>query len=295
MSSSQHHAIEMHCHTAFSPDARRTPEELVETAARQGVRTFSITDHNHLGAQKRAAAHAAKFDMRYVPGIEIDAVAPNGQNCHFVCFDYDIENADFQSVATKRSSLYPLQFLEIHPHLKEHGCELDLAEMTERLAERYPTNPGSAVNIWFARELLIEKKQISDNAAYAQIIQKINQKIRAAGEARTWPKTSFEEMRDAVHGAGGKVLLAHVARYHRGDTDTQLSLIGELLENGMDGFELYHPDNVQEQEFSRLEDMARNTDCLLSCGSDCHDVLDENRNRHFANMMVEDWFLERMV
>jgi len=287
--------VEMHCHTVFSPDAWRTPEELVEIAAQRGVHTLSITDHNHLGAQQRAAARAAQLGLRYVPGIEIDAVTPNGQNCHFVCFNCDMEDTTFQAVANHRSAQYPLQFEEIQPHLKAHGCDLDMDEMTERLSERYPTNPEATVNIWFARELLIEKRQIPDNAAYAQITRAIHQELRASGAAKTWPPTSFETMRDAVHDAGGKVLLAHVARYHRGDMDAQLSLIRELLANGMDGFELYHPDNVGEADFDRLKGLARNTDCLLSCGSDCHDVQDENRNRHFANMKVEDWFLERMV
>lgn len=295
MSSSPPHHIEMHCHTVFSPDAWRTPEQLVEIAAANNVQVLSITDHNHLGAQERAAQHAAKFDMRYVPGVEIDALAPDGKTYHFVCFDFDLQNAAFRSVATQRSSIYPLQFLDIHPHLQEFGYALDLDEMQEQLPKRYPTNPAPTLNQWFARDLLLQQGKIPDKAAFAQLMREIGQKRQVAGDLKTWPQITFETMRDAVHAAGGKVLLAHVARYYRGAMDEQLSAIEALLEQDMDGFELYHPDNVLEPEFHRLQDMAQNTECLLSCGSDCHDVLAENSNRHFAKMTVEDWFLERMV
>jgi len=295
MSSSQQNLIEMHCHTVFSPDAKRTPEELVEAAAAQGVNVFSITDHNHLGAQERAAQHAASFGMRYVPGIEIDAIVPNGGNCHFVCFNVDVHDAALQSVAAQTSSSYSKRFLELHPHLQEFDCALDLEEMKQRLPERYPTNPEADVNIWFARELLLEQKKIPDAAAYSQIVRQIQQKLRDANQLQNLPRVQFEAMRDAVHGAGGKVLLAHVSRYHRGDMDQQLALIENLLSNGMDGFELYHPDNTKEPEFHRLEEMARHTDCLLSGGSDCHDVQDENRNQHFAKTKVDDWFWQRLV
>lgn len=295
MSSSRQNLVEMHCHTVFSPDANRTPEELVEAAAAQGVGVFSITDHNHLGAQERAARHAARFDMRYVPGVEIDAVVPGGINCHFVCFDFDARHAGLQAVIAQTSSTYSKRFLEIHPHLAEFGCSLDLEEMQERLPERYPTNSEAEVNTWFARELLIEQKKVFDNDAYAQMLRQIQQKLRETNALADFPRVQFDAMRDAVHAAGGKVLLAHVSRYHRGDMDQQLSLIEELLENGMDGFELYHPDNNQEPEAHRLEEMARRTDCLLSGGSDCHDALNANRNQHFAKTKAKDWFWERLV
>lgn len=295
MSSSQQHRVEMHCHTVFSPDARRTPEELVEIAAEHNVHTLSITDHNHLGAQERAAERAAKLGLRYLIGVEIDATVSTGQNCHFVCFDFDPSHPKFREMATRRSSFYPLQFLEILPHLKEYGCELELEEMEARLPERYPTNPAPTVNQWFARELLLEKNLIADKAEFTRIVGEIRRKLQTSNQQKSRPATTFETMRDLVHRAGGKVLLAHVARYHRGEMDQQLSLIEGLLENGMDGFELYHPDNVKEPGFHRLKEMAKNTDCLLSCGSDCHDAVDENRNQNFARMEVEDWVLERVV
>lgn len=285
----------MHCHTVFSPDAKRTPEELVKAAAAQGVSVFSITDHNHLGAPERTAQLAAHYDMRYVPGVEIDAIVPGGANFHFICFDFDVHNAALRALTTQTSSSYSKRFLEIHPYLQDYGCDLDLDEMRKRLPERYPTNPEANVNIWFARELLIEQKKIADAAAFSLITQKIQKILRDTDQLKPLPRVQFDAMCETVHSAGGKVLLAHVSRYNPGNMDQQLSLIEKLLENGMDGFELYHPDNVKEPEFHRLEEMARSTDCLLSGGSDCHDALDQDHNQHFATTRVEDWFLQRLV
>lgn len=293
MSSPQKNVIEMHCHTVFSPDAMRTPEEIVEAAAGQGVSVLSITDHNHLGAQERAAQRAADLNLRYVTGVEIDAIVPDGQNCHFVCFDIDVHDPALRALIKQTASSYAQSFLEVHPYLQEYGYELDLEEMAQRLPERYPTNPEAEVNIYFARTLLLEKN--ANVADFLQIAGKIQQRLREDNPRKVLPRVQFDAMRDAVHSAGGKVLLAHVSRYHRGEMDRQLSLIEQLLELGMDGFELYHPDNVKEADFYRLENMAQSTDCFLSGGSDCHDALKEKSNRNFAKTKVDDWFLQRLV
>ena len=69
-------------------------------------------------------------------------------------------------------------------------------------------------------------------------------------------------------------LLAHVAEYHPGDGEKQIALIHELLDEGLDGFELYHPSNAAEPHFDRLVREAERTGCAISGGSDCHNAIE---------------------
>ncbi|UQB91629.1 MULTISPECIES: error-prone DNA polymerase [Mycobacterium] len=63
---------ELHAHSAFSfLDGASTPEELVEEAARLGLRALALTDHDGLYGAVRFAEAAAELDMRTVFGAEL--------------------------------------------------------------------------------------------------------------------------------------------------------------------------------------------------------------------------------
>jgi len=63
---------ELHAHSAFSfPDGASTPEELVEEAARLGLRALALTDHDGLYGAVRFAEAAAELDIRTVFGAEL--------------------------------------------------------------------------------------------------------------------------------------------------------------------------------------------------------------------------------
>src|SRR6201993_4638512 len=63
---------ELHAHSAFSfLDGASTPEELVEEAARLGLRALALTDHDGLYGAVRFAEAAAELDLRTVFGAEL--------------------------------------------------------------------------------------------------------------------------------------------------------------------------------------------------------------------------------
>ncbi len=63
---------ELHAHSAYSfLDGASTPEELVEEAARLGLRALALTDHDGLYGAVRFAEAAAELGMRTVFGAEL--------------------------------------------------------------------------------------------------------------------------------------------------------------------------------------------------------------------------------
>ena len=63
---------ELHAHSAYSfLDGASTPEEMVEEAARLGLRALALTDHNGLYGAVRFAEAAAELDVRTIFGAEL--------------------------------------------------------------------------------------------------------------------------------------------------------------------------------------------------------------------------------
>ncbi|QWD14398.1 PHP domain-containing protein [Polynucleobacter paneuropaeus] len=81
---------DLHCHSVVS-DGTLTPEDLAQRAYANGVRLWSLTDHDELGGQERARAAAQAIGMAYVGGVEI-SVTWMGQTIHIVGLGIDEKN-----------------------------------------------------------------------------------------------------------------------------------------------------------------------------------------------------------
>ena len=81
---------DLHCHSVIS-DGTLTPEALAPRAAANGVKLWSLTDHDEIAGQARAvqAAHAA--GMQYLTGTEI-SVSFAGQTVHIVGLGFDAQD-----------------------------------------------------------------------------------------------------------------------------------------------------------------------------------------------------------
>ena len=71
-------AVDLHSHTTAS-DGTFSPRELVQEAARRGVRVLAVTDHDSTEGLAEAMAEAAAHPpLRIVPGIEINCDVDGG-------------------------------------------------------------------------------------------------------------------------------------------------------------------------------------------------------------------------
>jgi hypothetical protein len=70
---------DLHCHSTFS-DGRLTPTELIDLAHRNGVRIFSLTDHDTVDGLPEAFEAAARHpDFTLIPGIEMSTDVPGNE------------------------------------------------------------------------------------------------------------------------------------------------------------------------------------------------------------------------
>ena len=271
-------SIELHCHTVFSVDARGTPEDLVDVAADRGVTTLSITEHDHLGSCERAQARAAERGIECLPGVELGAPW-HERELHLLAIGFDSGNEPMQRLVDDSFSKYERHFDLLEPHLCAMGGPWTKQQMAAGLARRYPTHPAPIVSQWFARDFLVEQGVFPDLASCKVAINQVRQRIIDEHGPQVFESgVSAQRILDTVHGAGGVVLLAHVAHYHRGDQAQQIRLIHDVLDAGLDGFELYHPLNIAEPHFDALVSEANQLDCVISGGSDCHDARTDGPN-----------------
>ena len=74
---------------------------------------------------------------------------------------------------------------------------------------------------------------------------------------------SPEETLEAIHDAGGIAVLAHPGFYNN------FELLDELIPLGLDGVEVWHPENTPEQQ-EYLKKQAKKHKLVMTGGSDFH-------------------------
>jgi predicted metal-dependent phosphoesterase TrpH len=279
---------ELHCHSLCSVDGWATPEEIAERAAAGGIATLSLTDHNCLDGLARCRARAEALGLRFIDGAEFDADWRGGEY-HFVAFGFDLADRWLNELCRKQFLQYEINFARFLPVIKRR-FGVGEAEMRAALPSRYRGHPAPVLNKWFARGFLLARGFFPDEATATREMSQVATEAEQAF-AEPWDWAPFEEVRDAVHAAGGIVLLAHPAGVRRGDLPAQLAFIGELMAAGADGFELYHPANTGEPHFEALVAEARRLGCAVSGGSDVH-LGPGTGGRSPPGPPVPDWVVE---
>lgn len=246
---------DLHSHSDVS-DGTLPPEALAARAAANGVQLWSLTDHDEVAGQPRAAAAARELGMAYVTGAEI-SVTFAGETVHVVGLGFDAEDASLaEGLATTRK-----------------GREQRARDMAEGLAEagiagayegalRYVGNPDLISRTHFARFLV--------ESGVCQDTHEVFRRYLTSGKPGYVPHC-WARLGDAVRWiteAGGLAVIAHPARY-RFTANEEHALFSEFKAHGGQGVEVvtgsHHP-----SDYERYAGMAREFGLFASRGSDFH-------------------------
>nr|MCS5665906.1 PHP domain-containing protein [Dehalococcoidia bacterium] len=92
--------IDLHLHTLAS-DGRLTPTELIRLAAKLGLKTIAVTDHDSTEGLAEAYEAAKEFpELRIIPGIEMSADIP-GDEVHVLGYFLDYQDEQFQATLSE--------------------------------------------------------------------------------------------------------------------------------------------------------------------------------------------------
>ncbi len=242
---------DLHTHTTHS-DGAHTPEALMRKVVARGIRTLSITDHDTLGAYPEAERWAARLGVHLIPGIEVSA-AYQGRDVHLLGYGFDPYQEALQSFVREIQEERIRRNHRILARLEALGCAISWDTVVEC------ASGGSVGRPHIARALV----QAGMVKSYQEAFYRYLHDEGPAYVPRT-PRPSREVI-EAIHAAGGVVVLAHPgARTLEPD-------VRFWVEQGIDGIEVWHPahDDALVQYFYEL---ARRYGLCMTGGSDFHGV-----------------------
>lgn len=243
---------DLHCHTRIS-DGSTVIEDLILLAKRRNINTISVTDHDTVAGVTRAKVIGGRFGVEVIPGAE------------FSCFDYK-----------NNRKVHILAYLFDHPDRLEGLCK-----RTGEARKKASLQSLSKVMRYYP----ITSEMVARVATGSTNIfkQHIMHTLMNSGYATTVFGTLFDKLFDSEKGtcivqpeypdvfevlellksSGAVTVLAHPSVYN------SMGLVRELVLAGLDGVEVWHPRNKEEDKDELLR-MAANLDLVTTGGSDFH-------------------------
>jgi len=246
---------DLHCHSVVS-DGTLTPEELAARARTNGVELWSLTDHDEIGGQHRAAAAAKTQGMRYLTGTEI-SITFIGKTVHIVGLGFDADDLALKQGLMQTRGGRGQRAMEMSDGLAKVGIH-----GAYEGALKFVGNPELISRTHFARYLVESGVCKETNEVFRKYL--------------TEGKPGFVEhrwatLKDAVSwitGAGGIAVIAHPARY-KFTANEEYALFTEFKNHGGRGVEVVTGSHTAA-EYVTYGETAREFGLAASRGSDFH-------------------------
>lgn len=244
---------DLHCHTKLS-DGTLGIDDIIILAKNSGVTTLAITDHDCLAGTVRGVMIGERHGVTVIPGVEFSATdKKRGAKAHILCYLPDKperleglckSNSEKRKRASRIMIAKATAKFPITPELimkcATGSTNIYKQHIMQALMEcGYTTEIfGELFNMLFSKQ---SRMNISMDAVYPEPAEII----------------------EAIHEAGGIAVLAHPGFYDN------FELLQELIPLGLDGVEVWHPQNTPEQQ-ELLKKVAKEHDLLMTGGSDFH-------------------------
>ena len=270
---------DIHCHTVFS-DGTETPRTLVEQARKLGLHGVAIADHDTTAGWGEATEASEEIGLPLLLGTEITAVDED-VSVHMLAFQYDPSNEHISSMfANTRAA-------------RLHRTK----RMVERLSQDFPiTWDDVLAQVKEGERTTIGRPHIADALVAAGVYETRSDAFADAVSATSkyyipTPSPTTHEVLAAVAAAGGVVIIAHPGAVNRNVTLLSDSQIETLIEEGLDGLEVWHRDNPPQQR-ERLYAIAQAHQLLVTGGSDWHGA---GKPNHLGENLTDDETVAEIV
>jgi 3',5'-nucleoside bisphosphate phosphatase len=249
-------SVDLHSHTLYS-DGVLKPAELVHLARTNGVRTLSVTDHDHVGGIDEALEVGETLGIEIIPGIELSITHAEFEDIHLLAYYFAWHDPHLQAR------------LERFRIARETRAERILERVNVKLAgEGHEPIAYDAVKAQvqgaFGRPhiatALIDHGYVPDmNTAFTEYLIPCNvpKYFMPADEAMT-----------LVRQARGLSSVAH-PRFITQDRVRLRQLIRELADLGLNGVEAYHSQHDAEEQLYFIR-LANQLGLIITGGSDYH-------------------------
>ncbi|MGN6665151.1 MAG: PHP domain-containing protein [Solirubrobacterales bacterium] len=240
--------IELQSHSTVS-DGQLAPAEVVAEAAKAGVTTLALTDHDAIAGVGEAQRAAQEHGIELVPAIEMSCVHEYAEDLH-VC-GYWIDVGKIAAACERAQHERVTRAGEIVEKLRAHGFDIHLEDAVREAGDA----------------LSIGRPHIARAAGATGDLGPFFEEYLVPGAKafvpRRWP--TAEQAIELIREAGGIAVIAHpywdISEPHEVD-DLIRSLQG-------DGVETYYPTHSREQTEHLLE-LCTELDLVPTASSDYH-------------------------
>lgn len=268
--------IDLHMHTTYS-DGSVTPEELVKMAYENGVRVFSITDHDTTNSYELARQVAAALpEMEYIPGIEINTHY-KGHEVHVLGYYIDPTNDYLQEVCQEHNC-------KRHDHLERfvHKLQKETSvKLTADEVKSFSREGGTLGRPHIAKALV--KKGAANNVSDAFRRYLVPSTPTYIDRDTVTPHEAVEAITDS----GGLAVIAHP-----GDMPIIEDLTKDLMNYGLAGLEAYHRSH-SPGIIEYHSTLAERLGLIVTGGTDYHGVVEHYPNA-LKQLHVPAWVYEKM-
>ena len=228
---------DLHCHTKLS-DSSMGIDDLILLAQKRGLTTIAVTDRDCQAGNTRAKIIGERKGINVIPGVELS------------CYD------------SKRDAYAEIIcYLADSPDRLEGLCHRNIATrkrasqmMTLKVARQYPISPDLVTKCATGSTAVFESHIMHALAEcgftdkiYGDLYESLFSRESENNVLVTAKYPEPVEILEAIHEAGGIAVLAHP-----GSRDS-FDLLDELIEAGLDGVEVWHPENTEEQQAALLK------------------------------------------
>jgi predicted metal-dependent phosphoesterase TrpH len=241
---------DLHTHTYHS-DGTRSPKEVIDVALAHGIEIVAISDHDNLAAYFEIASYARERGVTLIPAMELSC-EHDGIDVHVLAYAFDPHDERIDDRLRRFRESRQRRGYAIVDRLRSLGYDIS-ADRVDDLAA------GGAMGRPHVARALVE-------AGYVASVSEAFDKLLGTGKPANVEKERFRiaEAIALVRTAGGVTSIAHPTLYPDHE-----NLVPLLLDGGIDGVEVMHPD-VDELARERYTNLARFRGKLVTGGSDDH-------------------------
>lgn len=260
---------DMHIHTHYS-DGNLSGSELLEYAAKRGLKKLSITDHDCVDFYLDKNNMDILKDFDYITGCEF--------NCAYGDVPIEILGYGIDVVAAKK-------------YLDKYG-------VTENILERYRSDETPKVFAKYGVKLKYDPNSIDFTKKCPMVLEKLHEVILQDPVASQFLYTenpnllnsvsaflreglnnpaskifiaphkvypSYQKICDLIQKLGGMPFLAHPYQYGK-----NMNKVLDGVKDCVCGVECYHPSSNYPEKIEYLESFCRKHNLMISGGSDFH-------------------------
>ena len=257
--------VDLHTHSTAS-DGTLPPEQVIEAAARCGLKALALTDHDTVGGVARAREAGERLGIRVVAGVELSAF----QDDHEV----HVLALHLSQLGTLEKRLLELR-AQRYTRAEKIVDRLNVLGIPITLDEVLVQSNGGAVGRPHVARALIARGVVHDfRDAFMRYL---------GGNGSAFVPKDRLSIEDAIviaHEAGALAIWAHPGDGGRRER------LEPLVAAGLDGIEIRHPSHSGE-DTKRLQALTDFFGLVPSGGSDWHGATDGPRRLGMMNVPPE--------